>query len=1157
MIYKIDKILPMIVSVYRVLSITIILTISFAGFVSCQQTEENDGGDTDKYGKAVADFYMSLGASQTDQTRFAFNKMNEVAQAYPEETAAWTNLAVYAMRQGNFNLATERIGQALELSPQHPEVLHLAGLIASRQGDTSQAIEYFRQAASSENPRVLYAIAQELERENPSGNSGEIKQTLQTLLEIEEDNQVVLLELARIAVREENDEAARQYLNNLEQLSGDWEQQNQDQLDLLFDLLNEGNFSDLSLELSFLRSGLESQPKFQDDLLQVQLPPTDVGFLITEFINLPMPEVKAAEPDLALQLTQQQLDIDTEQAVWIKGVTLLTDSPPFPIAVANNQIVIDEQTRLDFPGQSTRRLSMNAVTEIDYNYDFRNDLAAAGSDGFKLYRLNEDRTFSDVTADLGLSNSVLNQSYKGVWAFDVEMDGDLDLLLSSENSSFVLRNNGDGSFTQVSPFSDNEGLEEFLWADLDGEGTPEAIVLNSSGSLKVFKNLRGGEFDNGNELDQNISAIAVGDIDANGQFEIISASQNGSFDSHFYSIENGEWQTQQYIENGVSSSDNSITNLFTADLDNNGSIDLIFSSGNQTHVWLGNEERNPIKLDEFFSGLIYSVFDVEGDEKLDLLGISEESTPFYLKTETTKEYFARSIRAQASGPTGDQRINSFGIGGEMEVRSGLLYQKQLISSPIVHFGLGEHEEAEMLRIIWPNGSVQAEFAELGMGSTIFNEQILKGSCPWLFTHDGEKMQFVTDILWRSPLGLRINAQETAGVVQTLDRVKIPSGMFKAENGVYNLSITAELWESHFFDHVRMMAVDHPKGTEIFVDERFVFPAPDLSTKLMGSLKPVLKVIDENGENLTKQVSSVDQDYIQPFEKTAYQGLAKEHTIEITLEDYQTKSPEYLVLSGWLRPTDSSINLALSQGSIEPPKGLHVEFLDENNQWKTLHENFGIPAGKTKTILLDLEGVFDQQTDRKVRLTTTSEIYWDGIFQAEKMNSSKISEIELEPLKMELQYRGFSKWSRADSTSPMLPDYNEISSTAQRWRDLEGFHTRFGDVSELLAKVDDRYVIMNAGDEIKLQFEAAEPPKEGYKRSFVFVSDGWEKDGDYNTEASATVLPLPYHGQPDYEYGENKLLWNDPVYQKYKEDWVQYHTRYITPKVFRSALLFDQ
>ena len=82
------------------------------------------------------------------------------------------------------------------------------------------------------------------------------------------------------------------------------------------------------------------------------------------------------------------------------------------------------------------------------------------------------------------------------------------------------------------------------------------------------------------------------------------------------------------------------------------------------------------------------------------------------------------------------------------------------------------------------------------------------------------MRFVTDFLWRSPLGLRINAQDTAGVTQTEDWVKIRGDQLAPSNGVYDVRITAELWETHFIDHVSLMVVDHPAGTEVFVDERF-------------------------------------------------------------------------------------------------------------------------------------------------------------------------------------------------------------------------------------------------------------------------------------------------------------------------------------------------
>ena len=51
------------------------------------------------------------------------------------------------------------------------------------------------------------------------------------------------------------------------------------------------------------------------------------------------------------------------------------------------------------------------------------------------------------------------------------------------------------------------------------------------------------------------------------------------------------------------------------------------------------------------------------------------------------------------------------------------------------------------------------------------------------------------------------------------------------------------------------------------------------------------------------------------------------------------------------------------------------------------------------------------------------------------------------------------------SSPEIPDYNHLMASTQIWRDLTGYYTRFGDVRPLLSQIDDRYVIMNAGDEL--------------------------------------------------------------------------------------------
>ena len=220
-------------------------------------------------------------------------------------------------------------------------------------------------------------------------------------------------------------------------------------------------------------------------------------------------------------------------------------------------------------------------------------------------------------------------------------------------------------------------------------------------------------------------------------------------------------------------------------------------------------------------GGITTAADLDGDGRLELIGRTAQGVAVVQSKGTTR-YRWQAIRPRAVTATGDQRINSFGIGGEVEVRSGLHAQKQVIATPVVHFGLGEAAGAEVARIIWPNGFPQSEF-DLKADSTIGASQRLKGSCPWLFAWNGREMRFVTDFIWRSPLGLRINAQATADVQMTEDWVRIRGDQLAAHDGRYELAITAELWESHFFDHVSLLVVDHPAGTEAFVDERFAVP----------------------------------------------------------------------------------------------------------------------------------------------------------------------------------------------------------------------------------------------------------------------------------------------------------------------------------------------
>jgi hypothetical protein len=204
------------------------------------------------------------------------------------------------------------------------------------------------------------------------------------------------------------------------------------------------------------------------------------------------------------------------------------------------------------------------------------------------------------------------------------------------------------------------------------------------------------------------------------------------------------------------------------------------------------------------------------------------------------------------------------------------------------------------------------------------------------------------------------------------------------------------------------------------------------------------------------------------------------------------------------------------------------------------------------VALDITNIFQPGAPRKLRLETTTEIYWDRLAWAAGLSDNAIRVQKEDLASAELRHRGFSVITAANASSPEIPHYDELDNTSQKWRDLEGYYTRYGDIRALLNQVDDRYVIVNAGDEMRLRFAAPAPPPHGWTRDLVMVGDGWIKDGDYNSTFSKTVLPLPYHGMKGYTRQPDGLE-NDPAYRMHSRDWQLFHTRYIAPDMFRTEL----
>lgn len=1122
-----------------------------------------------EYNQVVRAFYIGLAALQVGDDVRADAKLTELTQLVPSEPAGWANWGLLALRQRNFDAAAERLERARSLAPDNDQTYYLLGLLESSRGRSAEAVTVLRKAVEINPGNLLatYKLAEEIERQGSDNSDAEYQQLIQKMLDVQPDNLAILVELGRIAAKRGDAESLHRVVASLSEHSAGWPSEVQQQMSALQAAVSGPDTQAATTRIAFLRNVLVRVAEYRNDLAFIKPPPGEEAQPFTHFLKMESPTFATAPADTEISFSSELVpNAPAGKWSWIGAISLNGEGTPV-IVLANEKELRIADASYPFPaGPAGVPPGPEGVVGLDFNYDFKTDLVLAGAGGVHLLKQESASRFSDVTAQTKLPATILTGSYTGAWAADMDLDGDLDVVLGAEEAlPTVLRNNGDGSFVVLHPFAAVSGLRSFLWADIDGDGDPDAALIDQRDALHVFDNERSGQFKE-RAVPSNLTpvrAMNVGDANGDGILDLITVQANGIVNRLSDKNEGQEWYTAEIAR--VNNAPNYLENrlrLAVIDVDNNGGNDLLlfessisFAGGNVAGalVWLSDKDARLNALSNAGPKAVFSAADVNGDGRLDLLGLTNEGQPIQAINHGTKNYHWQTIRPRAAQASGDQRINSFGIGGEMEIRAGLLMQKQLVTGPLVHFGLGEQTGADVVRIVWPNGAVRAEF-ETKADQTILAEQRLKGSCPFLFAFNGKEMKFVKDAVpWGSAIGLRINTLGTARVEATEEWYKISANELAARDGFYDLRITAELWETYYYDHLALMTVDHPKGTDIFVDERFVIPPAKLAITTVETPHRIAQALDDNGNDVTELLSTLDEKYLDNFGRGRYQGVSRDHYVEIDLGDAAPQTgPLWLIAKGWMHPTDSSINVAISQGNEVHPQPLSMEVPDGKGGWIVVRPNLGFPAGRKKICLFDLANVFRAGTPRRLRLRTNLEVFWDSIEWAKGISEARFTTLRLNPVVADLHYRGYSVIDKPNSSSPEVPVYNQMSSSKQVWRDLIGYYTRFGDVRELLGKIDDRYVIMNAGDEMSLRFAAQPPPPAGWVRDFVFMGDGWIKDGDYNSTFSKTVLPLPYHAKQEYTTSPGRLE-DEWVYKHHPDDWQKYHTRYVTPDVFRNAL----
>jgi hypothetical protein len=243
------------------------------------------------------------------------------------------------------------------------------------------------------------------------------------------------------------------------------------------------------------------------------------------------------------------------------------------------------------------------------------------------------------------------------------------------------------------------------------------------------------------------------------------------------------------------------------------------------------------------------------------------------------------------------------------------------------------------------------------------------------------------------------------------------------------------------------------------------------------------------------------------------------------------------LNGWVDWADGSTFLGASQalpGGLAFPR---LEVMNDAGEWHTAVEDMGIPAGKPKTIAVDLTGKFPGR-NRRLRIVTNLCVYWDEIFLIEDAGAPQTRMTTIDAADARLHFRGFSE--PVIHPARLQPEefrYDRVRPESM-WNPTPGLYTRYGDVLDLVTRIDDRMVVMGSGDELVLRFPADLPPlPAGWTRDFLLLVDGWAKDADANTAFAESVGPLPFHGMSSYPYPAGEHFPDDEVHQRYTREYL--------------------
>ncbi|MCZ6689816.1 MAG: FG-GAP-like repeat-containing protein [Planctomycetota bacterium] len=1085
----------------------------------------------------------------------ALESFKALIKKMPDEPAGYINAGVALLRDSQLEGDPVSFAdKALKLDPESAHAWGIIGFAAYGRRDVNGAAEALSKAIklNPNIPEFRYRLVRAWAME--AGRRPELREKMATHLEalrtLLPDNILVRVELAEtLRAIGDLDGALAQlaYFDDLLPLLG--EQPNQMHA-LAVAALKKGDAKKARGPVLMFQNVLKAQPIYRQAVEQVK--PALDGVEVRILSKEAMGRVPVASPPAAIPVKFVAASYPVPGAKAMALLDVNGDGhDDLYVAGAKGHLLVNKDGKLSPSGKETPPgdgISSAIACDLDNDEDI--DLILSNEEGLQILLNDGSGGFEEETPEN------ITEAGKGgafVRPVDYDHDGDLDLFIGrASGPNRLMRNHGDGTYAEKAApakiAGGGGGVRAAFGADLDNDGDLDVLVLDMAGGLTLYGNLRQGQFEPETVAIEGgpASAFAVADLDNDGRLDIVAA---GAAIWLIGGLEGGKFEARGEITLPQGFEPKKVAAI---DYDNDGFQDLaVAGQGGLVlfrNVGPGRFESAPGAVPESSALTDLSVSDMDRDGDLDLVVLGAEGVKVLINEGGNKNHWVDLRFRGLENVSSQGRTNRFALGARAEIRAGDLYHAQTVEGSFCHFGIGSRKKVEAVRIIWANGIPGNEF-DLEEGVDVRHDEILRGSCPFLYTWDGERFVFITDVLGGSPLGLRIDEQRFAWI-DSEDHLKIRGDQLKPKDGEYVLQMTEELQEVTFYDQAELLVVDHPSEAQIFSSEKWA-PPPFSPHQIhsMKALRPLAGALDTRGNDVLDALMEEDGNYVADFRRANYLGIVTPHTLTLDLGDLKGAKRIRLVLTGWMHwPDSSTANLSIAQNSNHEFRPPSLWVPDGSGGWKMAMGWFGGPAGKTKTVVHDLTGMFPSG-DFRARIETNLEIYWDQILVSTETGDGPTRVTRLKPSAADIHYRGYSRLYRKGKHSPHLFDYDQVTRES-RWRDMEGYCTRYGDVTDLTQEPDNRFVIIGAGDEMTLRFDAkaAPPLPEGWTRDFILRSVGWVKDGDPNTVSSQTVGPLPFHGMSGYPYGPDEAYPDDAEHREFLKE---YNTRWMDQAGFRA------